>query len=158
MKGRHYTERPIQNTCLIWASLSGIGRYWYTALYLQNNSQISLNKVLTFESLCCPRCLVFIRMHLQSQFSVGLLQVTLGAFFLDFQHFIVVLTPLHSAHPKLQTHSVIIFMKMSNVEQLIFIYIYFFLKVSSGYTIPCPVQCMSSMPEGHSVNELPFFF
>ena len=42
MKGRHYTERPIQNTCLImiWAALSGIGRYWYAAL--QNNSQISL--------------------------------------------------------------------------------------------------------------------
>lgn len=51
---------------------------------------------VTFKGLCCSGCMIFVWMELQRKFPVGFLELFITNFFVDTQHFIVILTPLYS--------------------------------------------------------------
>lgn len=51
---------------------------------------------LTFKGICCTGCMVFVRVELECELPVGFLQVIVTDFFVDAQHFVVVLAALYS--------------------------------------------------------------
>lgn len=51
---------------------------------------------VTFKGICCTGCVVFVWVELERKLPVGLLQILVTDFFVDAQHFVVILTPLYS--------------------------------------------------------------
>lgn len=55
-----------------------------------------LNQTVTFKGICCTGCVVFVWMELERELPVGFLQIIVTDFFVDAQHFVVILTTLYS--------------------------------------------------------------
>lgn len=61
----------------------------------QSNQTVNYYLV-TFKGICCTGCVVFVWVELERKLPVGLLQIIVIDFFVDAQHFVVILTTLYS--------------------------------------------------------------
>lgn len=57
---------------------------------------LNVTEGVTFKGLCCSGCVVLVRMELQRQFPVSFLKIIISSFFVNAEHFVIVLAPFYS--------------------------------------------------------------
>lgn len=105
LEGGHtwcFTENAMDTN--ISVTMSNTQTFTYSSCLLTTQwyhvRAIFYREAVTFKGLCCSGCMIFVWMELQRKFPVGFFELFITNFFVDAQHFIVILTPLYSEGQK----------------------------------------------------------